>query len=65
MKFNVPDMSCGHCTSAIETAIKSADTAANVACDLPSRTVAVGSSLSVEQVSEILKKEGYEAVLAG
>lgn len=64
MKFNVPDMSCGHCTGAIETAIKSADAAANVACDLPARTVAVETSLSAEQISQILKNEGYDAVLA-
>ena len=34
MKFHVPDMSCGHCQQAIETALGKLDTAAEVSVDL-------------------------------
>lgn len=64
MKFNVPDMSCGHCTSAIEKAIKAADTAASVNCDLSDRTVQVDTSLSVDQIAGIMKAEGYDSTAA-
>ncbi|MFT6452934.1 MAG: copper chaperone [Halocynthiibacter sp.] len=59
MKFNVPDMSCGHCTSAIENAIKQADSAANVACDLAEHTVSVQSALPRETLATILQNAGY------
>lgn len=61
MKFNVPDMSCGHCTSAIEKAIKAADGAANVTCDLETRTVDIDASLSAEKLTEILDGAGYNS----
>ncbi len=35
--LNVPGMSCGHCTAAIETAIKTIDPAAKASCDLGAR----------------------------
>lgn len=61
MKFNVPDMSCNHCTSAIEKAIKALDANAKVEFDLPSRSVAVGSVLDESAVSAAIKDAGYEA----
>ena len=61
MKFNVPDMSCGHCTSAIEKAIKASDRDAEVSCDLSERTVTISGALSESEVTSILKDTGYEA----
>tara|TARA_R110002096_G_scaffold155731_1_gene320117 strand:+ start:4080 stop:4280 length:201 start_codon:yes stop_codon:yes gene_type:complete len=61
MKFNVPEMSCGHCTSSIEKAIKQADSAASVTCDIPGRTVAVQSGLASEKLAEVLKQAGYDS----
>ncbi len=58
--FNVPEMSCGHCTAAIEKAIKAIDPTANVSCDLGSRTVAVESFLSERAVSEAIRDAGYD-----
>ena len=60
MKFNVPDMSCGHCTSTIEKAIKAIDPTATVSCDLGTRTVAVESFLSDRAVSEAIRNAGYD-----
>jgi copper chaperone len=58
--FNVPEMSCGHCTAAIEKAIKSIDPTATVSCDLGTRTVSVESILSDRAVSEAIRDAGYD-----
>ncbi|MDP7152222.1 MAG: heavy-metal-associated domain-containing protein [Paracoccaceae bacterium] len=65
MEFNVPEMSCGHCTAAIEKALKESDPAAEVNCDLDTRRVAVTSALSQAQVSEAIKQAGYDSELVG
>lgn len=64
MDFKVPDMSCGHCTSAIEKSVKSADLAAQIACDLDTRTVRIDSALSADQLSAAIKDAGYESTAA-
>jgi len=64
MKFNVPEMSCGHCTSAIEKAIKASDSSAEVICELSDRTVIVKSSLPESEVASLIKDAGYESSLA-
>lgn len=58
-KFNVPDMSCGHCKAAIEKAIGARDADAVLAFDLEARTVDVTSNLGDADLAEILNKEGY------
>ena len=58
--FNVPGMSCGHCTSAIEKAIKAIDPTARVSCDPGARTVEVESFLSDRAVSEAIREAGYD-----
>jgi len=60
-KFTVPEMSCGHCTAAIEKGIKSADQAAEVACDLSDHSVAVQSTLGSDAILAAIKEAGYEA----
>ncbi|MCK0141960.1 heavy-metal-associated domain-containing protein [Aliiroseovarius sp. F20344] len=57
--FNVPDMSCGHCTGAIEKAVKTADAGAVLSFDLEARTVNVTSQLQEEALAKILEDEGY------
>ncbi|WP_377513400.1 heavy-metal-associated domain-containing protein [Octadecabacter sp. R77987] len=59
MEFKVPEMSCGHCTSAIEKAVKGSDETATLACDLEARRVSVQSRLSVETVASLIKGAGY------
>ncbi|APZ51110.1 MULTISPECIES: heavy-metal-associated domain-containing protein [Rhodobacterales] len=61
MQFNVPDMSCGHCTAAIEKSVKAADPGADVACDLDTHRVSINSVLAPEQVSAAIKDAGYDA----
>lgn len=63
--FDVPDMSCGHCTAAIEKAVTAADAGARLSFDLDSRKVTVTSTLDDAALSGILEKEGYPATPAG
>lgn len=61
MKFSVPNMSCGHCTAAIESAVKTADPQAAVECDLSERQVRVDSALTADQLKAAIKGAGYDA----
>ena len=61
MKFHVPDMSCGHCTSSIQTAIAHAFDGASVSCDLDSRTIDVTNAPSAQQIIEVLDDISFDA----
>ena len=61
MEFRVSEMSCGHCTAAIEKAVKEADPAATINCDLETRRVRVETSLAGPDVSAAIKQAGYDA----
>lgn len=63
-KFNVPDMSCGHCMTAIERAVGAVDGDAVLSFDLEARTVDVSSRLDEIELAAILDKEGYSTTLA-
>ena len=63
-KFNVPEMSCGHCTSAIEGAVRRLDPRADVSCDLATHTVTIGSGLDDEALVAAIRDAGYEATPA-
>lgn len=63
--FNVQGMSCGHCVKAITNAVQAKDPAASVRVDLAAKEVGVESSLSAEQVIEVIKDEGYPVKFAG
>lgn len=60
-RYSVPEMSCGHCIATIERQIKSADSAAVVACDLSDRTVTVTSTLTADALLAAFREAGYEA----
>jgi len=60
-RFAVPEMSCGHCTAAIEKSIKSIDSTAQVSCDLDDRQVSVDSVLDADALAEAIRQAGYEA----
>lgn len=61
-RYNVPDMSCGHCKAAVEKAIQGIGASAEV--DLDSKTVEVSGAASEQAVIEALKAEGYPATPA-
>ena len=60
-KFNVPDMSCGHCTAAIEKAITGIDASAKLNFDLDTKTVDIDSTTNTETLLATLAEEGYPA----
>ncbi|SHF81743.1 copper chaperone [Modicisalibacter ilicicola DSM 19980] len=60
IRLNVPKMSCGHCTAAIEKAIKAIDPTAKVSCDLGTHNVEVESFLSERALSEAIRDAGYD-----
>ena len=64
MKFHVPDMSCGHCTAAIDKAVKAADVGAEVKADLDSKIVEIASALDAASLRAVLEKAGYPATPA-
>ncbi|AMB87286.1 copper resistance protein CopZ [Pseudomonas agarici] len=62
--FNVQGMSCDHCVKAIVQAVRAKDPAASVRVDLGAKEVGVQSSLSVDEVIDVISAEGYEVKLA-
>ncbi|MCW3782867.1 heavy-metal-associated domain-containing protein [Defluviimonas salinarum] len=61
IRFDVPEMTCGHCTAAIQKAIRIADPMASVDCDLAARLVSVDSALEAETLIIAIKEAGYDA----
>lgn len=56
----VPKMFCGHCSAAIEKAIRLIDPGAEVAFDLLARKVTVDTALDCEAVTDAIRSAGYE-----
>ena len=65
IRFNVPDMSCGHCKASVERAVASVDPAADVAVDLKARTVAIDSPAPARDFAAAIKTEGYDTAAIG
>lgn len=59
-KFNVPDMTCGHCAGTVQRAVKLVDAQAEVTVDLGKKLVAVRSSAAQQSIGEAIRKAGYE-----
>ncbi|HMW28352.1 heavy-metal-associated domain-containing protein [Plasticicumulans sp.] len=57
--LKVPDMNCGHCVRAIETAVRALDARAEVRCDLDAKTVQVATGLAGAAVLEAIREAGY------
>lgn len=60
MKFKVPEMSCGHCVSAIEKAVETQEAGAQVICNLEDKTVEVVSSSSSTSIEAAIREAGFE-----
>ena len=59
IQLEVPDMTCGHCVSAITRSVQDIDPNATVQIDLPIKAVRVHSSLASEQVIAAIEEAGY------
>jgi copper chaperone len=60
-KFSVPEMSCGHCKSAVESAIKEVDENAQIVFDMTEREVTVSGDAEAGDLVTSMKAGGYEA----
>lgn len=58
-RFNLPDMSCGHCVAAVTEALKDADARAGVQVDLATKTAQVDSTLPRDTLAAALAEAGY------
>jgi len=59
LRYQVDDMTCGHCVQAITEALKGLDPHAEVTVDLGAKQVAVTSLLASERIEHVLRSAGY------
>ena len=64
IRFEVPDMTCGHCAGSVEKAIKAVDPTASANVDLSTKTVSVESAIAPEIISASIADAGYTPSLA-
>lgn len=65
IRFQVNDMTCGHCAATITKAVKALDGAAQVEIDLGKHTVAVETARAADAVRGAIEQAGYTPVPAG
>ena len=62
--LSIPDMNCGHRKSAIDKAIDTVSSSAQLDFDMKNRRVRVLSANPLDHILAALKSEGYEATVA-
>jgi copper chaperone len=60
-EYDIPDMSCGHCVSTVEKAIKAADPKASAEVDLMKRRALVTSAVDPQAIAAAIDEAGYPA----
>lgn len=64
LSFEVQDMTCGHCASAINRAVIALDAGARVEIDLPTRRVRVEpTEADAAELLEAIQEAGYTPIL--
>lgn len=58
-RFNIPDMTCGHCVSTITEAVKSEDPQAKVEISLADHLVTIDSELTRDEIARRIADAGY------
>ncbi|WP_426000654.1 heavy-metal-associated domain-containing protein [Caulobacter sp. DWR1-3-2b1] len=59
LRYQVDDMTCGHCAQAITQALKGLDPRAEVSVDLGPKQVAVTSLFASERIEHVIRAAGY------
>jgi copper chaperone len=62
--YSVPDISCGHCKSAIEGEVGALEDVATVTVDIDAKTVTVDGAASDEAIHAAISEAGYEVASA-
>lgn len=62
--YSVPEISCGHCKSAIEGEVGALDGVEVVTVDIEARSVTVDGSASDEAIHAAISEAGYEVAEA-
>jgi copper chaperone len=65
LRYQVDDMSCGHCVQAITAAVKGVDPTAEVAVDLQSKSVEIATTAAGPVVRAAIREAGYTPQEAG
>jgi copper chaperone len=58
-EYDIPDMSCGHCVTTIEKAIKAADPETSANVDLMKRRAVVTSAVDPQAIAAAIDEAGY------
>ncbi|MDK1493783.1 heavy-metal-associated domain-containing protein [Sinorhizobium sp. 7-81] len=61
-RYKIDDMSCGHCVSTVEKAIRGIDPAAKVNVDLGTKEVSVETTADSGMIAQALKTAGYDSL---
>ncbi len=59
LNLKVPEMTCGHCASTVEKAVKGVDPKAKVTVDLGASTVSVEGAADEDAVAAAILQAGY------
>lgn len=59
LRYQVDDITCGHCVQAITQAVKGVDAGAEVTVNLRAKQVAVTSQASGEAIVQAIRAAGY------
>lgn len=59
-RFNVPDMTCGHCAGRVEKAVKGVDPQAEISVDLGRKEVSIRTQAESAKLSDAIRSAGYE-----
>jgi copper chaperone len=62
-KFKINDMTCGHCASTVDKAVKSVDAEAQVSIDLPTHYLEIRSEKPASAFAAAIAGAGYTATL--
>jgi copper chaperone len=64
IEFQVKNMTCGHCVSAITKAIKAAEPAAEVEIDLQTKQVRIEGNQDATRYAGLIRDAGYTPEMA-
>lgn len=59
IRFQINDMTCGHCAATITKAVKALDAAAQINIDLAAHRVQIESAAAPQRIETAIREAGY------